>query len=385
MNYYRTKHGSSGFALFAAALAGAVIGGLLVGLLLINFGGAMSPLTATPQIPAPTSQSPGDTVDYDLTAARGELFSAASAARQVSPSVVKISTKQEELVYSFFFTPMVQEREGLGSGVIIDASGYILTNNHVVEDVKEIAVMLADGRQFEGKLVGTDPYTDIAVIKVDATDLPVANIGDSSVLVPGEPAIAIGNPYGFDHTVTAGVISALNRTIEVNTNAGIVLEGLIQTDAPINPGNSGGALVTAEGRVIGINTAIVAEAQGIGLAIPINTARDVANEIIQYGKVRRPYLGVAEVVPLSPQIARRYGLPVDRGLYISSVVRNSPAHRAGLRQGDIIIAMDGRDTTGVEDVRQSLLKAAIGDTVQFTVVGSDKRQRSVSVTLSESR
>ncbi len=329
MYYHRSRSGSNGIGLFIAALAGAIVGGLLVGLLLINYGAGLIPQSSSGQqgqVPTPgttISQEAGDAARGHTSQGQGgagaevvrtELFSAASAAQKVGPSVVKISTKQEEVVYSFFFTPMVQVREGLGSGVIIDSSGYILTNNHVVQGVSQIAVMLADGRQFDARIVGTDPYTDLAVIKVDATDLPVAELGDSDKLVPGEPAIAIGNPYGFDHTITAGVVSALNRTVEVSPSQGIVLEGLIQTDAPINPGNSGGALVTVDGRVVGINTAIIEEAQGIGLAIPINMARQVADQIIRYGKVPRPYLGVSEVVPLTAARARRYGLPVDLSL-----------------------------------------------------------------------
>ena len=390
MNYYRDRSRPSGIGLFVSALAGAIVGGLLVGLLIINYGAGILPQN---QGTTPPGTTVGQTTDgagagagaVTNAGARTELFSAAEAARHVSPSVVKISTKQEELVYSFFFTPMVQEREGLGSGVIIDSSGYILTNNHVVSGVTQIAVVLADGRQFEGRIVGTDAYTDLAVIKVDATDLPVADLGDSDTLVPGEPAIAIGNPYGFDYTITAGVISALNRTVEVNPNQGIVLEGLIQTDAPINPGNSGGALVNADGRVVGINTAIIAEAQGIGLAIPIRTARTVAQQIIEHGKVPRPYLGVGEVVPLSVAIARRYNLPVSSGLYISSVISNSPAYRAGMREGDIIVAVNGVPSTSVEDVTQTLLKSAIGDVLKFTVIGGNGRERIVQVTLTESR
>ncbi|NLM63812.1 MAG: PDZ domain-containing protein [Firmicutes bacterium] len=399
MYYHRSRSGSNGIGLFIAALAGAIVGGLLVGLLLINYGAGLIPQSSSGQqgqVPTPgttISQEAGDAARGHTSQGQGgagaevvrtELFSAASAAQKVGPSVVKISTKQEEVVYSFFFTPMVQVREGLGSGVIIDSSGYILTNNHVVQGVSQIAVMLADGRQFDARIVGTDPYTDLAVIKVDATDLPVAELGDSDKLVPGEPAIAIGNPYGFDHTITAGVVSALNRTVEVSPSQGIVLEGLIQTDAPINPGNSGGALVTVDGRVVGINTAIIEEAQGIGLAIPINMARQVADQIIRYGKVPRPYLGVSEVVPLTAARARRYGLPVDSGLYIVSVVRNSPADRAGLRQGDIIIEMNGVPVTSVDDVRKTLLKSSVGDVVKFTVIGSNNRQRVLEVTLSES-
>ena len=293
MSYYYggyRKGGLAGLALFLAALAGAVIGGLLVGIVIVNYYPVSREAQPAPVIPGPVEEG----AQVPAPKLSDTTFSAAYAAKKVGSSVVKIATKQEALVYDFFFMPVVQEREGLGSGVIIDKSGYILTNNHVVEGVTEITVVLIDGRQLSGSIVGTDPYTDLAVIKVEGSDLPAAELGDSDKLVIGEPAIAIGNPYGFDHTVTAGVISAINRSVTIDTSTGQALEGLIQTDAPINPGNSGGALVTSTGTVIGINTAIVAQAQGIGLAIPINSARAVANEIIQYGKVRRPYVAYPE-------------------------------------------------------------------------------------------
>jgi len=334
--------------------------------------------------PAPQLSTPSD--DEILPPSErlsAEAYSIASAAKKVSPAVVKIATRQEELVFSFFFRPIIQEREGLGSGVIIDASGHILTNYHVIKNVTEIVVVLADGRQFPGSVVGVDPYTDLAVVKIEGEGLPVAELGNSDQIVIGEPVVAIGNPYGFDHTVTAGVVSALNRSISTDERDGVVLENLIQTDAPINPGNSGGALVTTDGKVVGINTAIIQGAQGIGFAIPINVARNVANEIIQYGKVKRPYLGVSEVVVVSRNIALRYGLAVDSGIYISSVVRGSPADRAGLGRGDIIIAINGAQVATADDVRRCVLKSSIGDQMTFTVVGTNRRQRDVVVTLGE--
>lgn len=367
-----------GFPLFVAALVGAVIGGLVVGMLLIGR------IPQQQAAPAPQLSTPSD--DEILPPSErlsAEAYSIASAAKKVSPAVVKIATRQEELVFSFFFRPVIQEREGLGSGVIIDASGHILTNYHVIKNVTEIVVVLADGRQFPGSVVGVDPYTDIAVVKIEGEGLPVAELGNSDQIVIGEPVVAIGNPYGFDHTVTAGVVSALNRSISTDERDGVVLENLIQTDAPINPGNSGGALVTTDGKVVGINTAIIQGAQGIGFAIPINVARNVANEIIQYGKVKRPYLGVSEVVVVSRDIALRYGLAVDSGIYISSVVRGSPADRAGLGRGDIIIAINGAQVATADDVRRCVLKSSIGDKMTFTVVGTNRRQRDVVVTLGE--
>ena len=367
-----------GFPLFVAALVGAVIGGLVVGMLLIGR------IPQQQAAPAPQLSTPSD--DEILPPSErlsAEAYSIASAAKKVSPAVVKIATRQEELVFSFFFRPIIQEREGLGSGVIIDASGHILTNYHVIKNVTEIVVVLADGRQFPGSVVGVDPYTDIAVVKIEGEGLPVAELGNSDQIVIGEPVVAIGNPYGFDHTVTAGVVSALNRSISTDERDGVVLENLIQTDAPINPGNSGGALVTTDGKVVGINTAIIQGAQGIGFAIPINVARNVANEIIQYGKVKRPYLGVSEVVVVSRDIALRYGLAVDSGIYVSSVVRGSPADRAGLGRGDIIIAINGAQVATADDVRRCVLKSSIGDKMTFTVVGTNRRQRDVVVTLGE--
>ncbi|HOO30949.1 MAG: S1C family serine protease [Bacillota bacterium] len=367
-----------GFPLFVAALVGAVIGGLVVGMLLIGR------IPQQQAAPAPQLSTPSD--DEILPPSErlsAEAYSIASAAKKVSPAVVKIATRQEELVFSFFFRPVIQEREGLGSGVIIDASGHILTNYHVIKNVTEIVVVLADGRQFPGSVVGVDPYTDLAVVKIEGEGLPVAELGNSDQIVIGEPVVAIGNPYGFDHTVTAGVVSALNRSISTDERDGVVLENLIQTDAPINPGNSGGALVTTDGKVVGINTAIIQGAQGIGFAIPINVARNVANEIIQYGKVKRPYLGVSEVVVVSRNIALRYGLAVDSGIYISSVVRGSPADRAGLGRGDIIIAINGAQVATADDVRRCVLKSSIGDQMTFTVVGTNRRQRDVVVTLGE--
>ncbi len=367
-----------GFPLFVAALVGAVIGGLVVGMLLIGR------IPQQQAAPAPQLSTPSD--DEILPPSErlsAEAYSIASAAKKVSPAVVKIATRQEELVFSFFFRPIIQEREGLGSGVIIDASGHILTNYHVIKNVTEIVVVLADGRQFPGSVVGVDPYTDLAVVKIEGEGLPVAELGNSDQIVIGEPVVAIGNPYGFDHTVTAGVVSALNRSISTDERDGVVLENLIQTDAPINLGNSGGALVTTDGKVVGINTAIIQGAQGIGFAIPINVARNVANEIIQYGKVKRPYLGVSEVVVVSRDIALRYGLAVDSGIYVSSVVRGSPADRAGLGRGDIIIAINGAQVATADDVRRCVLKSSIGDKMTFTVVGTNRRQRDVVVTLGE--
>lgn len=233
-------------------------------------------------------------------------------------------------------------------------------------------------------MVGADTYTDLAVLKIDGDNLPVAELGDSDELMVGEPAIAIGNPYGFDNTVTSGIISALNRSLPKDDGTGIIMEGLIQTDTPINPGNSGGALLTLSGKVVGINTAIIADAQNIGFAIPINTAKSVAQEILQYGKVRRPYSGITEIMEVTQRIAVRYGLPVTQGLWVISVDRNSPATNAGISTQDIIIEINGKAVTSVDDLRNAVYKAQIGDKLNMVVVNSrDRKQRTVELVLGE--
>jgi S1-C subfamily serine protease len=276
---------------------------------------------------------------------------------------------------------MVQETEGLGSGVIISSDGYIVTNAHVVSNVTEAKVTLNDGREFVAKVVGSDQYTDIAVLKVEATGLPAAKLADSDYIRVGELAVAIGNPYGFDHTVSAGVISALNRSLEMDN--GITMAGVIQTDAPINPGNSGGALVSSEGLVIGINTAIYEEAQNIGFAIPIKDAMAAADEIIKYGKVRRAYIGLAEYIDLNEDIAARYGLDSKTGVMIYTVDRTGPLALAGLVRGDIIVEMNGKAITSGSEIRDYLAKAAIGGKMSIVYLDKDGKQKSVELTLVE--
>lgn len=248
--------------------------------------------------------------------------------KRVGQSVVNITTTQ--IGYDFFLRPIPQE--GVGSGVIINNDGYIITNNHVIEGATEITVILADGTEVDGKLIGADPGTDLALLKITPpqdTKLHAAVLGDSDNLEVGEWVVAVGNPLGLDQTVTVGVVSALKRSIM--SQAGIPIKGLIQTDAAINPGNSGGPLLNSVGQVIGINTAIVSKSggsEGIGLAIPINTAKDILDQLIEKGRVVRPWLGI-EVQEIFPRMARRYGLPTDKGLLITAVYEDSPAKAAG--------------------------------------------------------
>ena len=281
------------------------------------------------------------------------------AAKAVGPAVVGITNKA--VARDWFNNPV--QVEGAGSGVIFRKDGYIVTNNHVISGAKEIIVSLADGRSLPGKLVGADELTDLAVVKVDADDLPTAELGDSDDIMVGEPAIAIGNPMGleFQGSVTSGVISALNRSLEINDS---VLK-VLQTDAAINPGNSGGVLVNADGKVIGINSAKIARSdiEGMGFAIPINTVKDIVNDLMTSGKVTRPYLGVGI---FDKETAARYGyiLNVDKGVYIENITVNGPAYKAGLRRGDIILSIGDKETNKVSDVRNTILDSKVGDTVK---------------------
>ena len=382
MSYYdRGTYGRSpGFlGYFLASLAGVLIGAVLVGTILLNLpvlqsGGASDGASSTAQ----GSASSGGL----LSPGTDSIFSpVADVAQMVGPSVVKVATKQQEVVYSFFAIPMVQESEGLGSGVIISSDGYIITNAHVVSNVTEAKVTLNDGREFTAKIVGSDDYTDVAVLKVDATDLPAAKLADSDYLKVGELAVAIGNPYGFDHTVSAGVVSALNRSLDMDN--GITLAGIIQTDAPINPGNSGGALASADGLVIGINTAVMENAQNIGFAIPIKAAMAAADEIIKYGKVKRAYIGLAEYIDVTEDIASRYGLASKAGVMVYSVDRTGPLAKAGLVRGDIITELDGKAIQSGSQIRDFINSAAIGGKVQITYIDKNGKQKTVEITMTE--
>jgi len=294
---------------------------------------------------------------------------------RVKPAVVNISTVR--IVADFFFNLVPQE--GVGSGVIFDRRGYILTNEHVIHGAKEIRVTLPDGREFKGELVGADSMTDLAVIKINGENLPIAELGDSEKVRVGEFCIAIGNPFGLESTVTFGVVSATGRSIRTEPEK--LLENLIQTDAAINPGNSGGALINLKGKIIGINTAIIPYAQGIGFAIPINTAKVVAESLIKYGRVIRPWLGIY-YLPLTPQVASRLRLSVEYGIYIISVVPGGPADKAGLMKGDIIVRFNGQKIRTAEQLRDALLRAGIGKRVFLTVLRKGK-MRFFELTLEE--
>jgi len=328
-------------------------------------------------------ESPVKDVPKDILATQ-QAFT--NLVKVVTPSVVNISTiSKKKLVQPFieiapFFgdlfeempsRPRYRKESSLGSGFIINRDGYIITNDHVVRDAESIQVKLSNENVYDAKVVGSDPKSDIAVIKINSKEpLPVAVLGDSDKLQVGQWAIAIGNPFGLDRTVTVGVVSATGRS-----NMGIeTYENFIQTDASINPGNSGGPLLNVNGEVIGINTAIVAAGQGIGFAIPVNMAKKNVEQLIKKGSVTRAWLGVA-IQPVTEDIAASFGLQKARGALISDVMAGSPAEKAGLRQGDILLTFDGKE---IKDARQLQLVVAdtpIGKTIVAEIFRDGKLQK----------
>ena len=298
---------------------------------------------------------------------------------KVKPSVASIFV--EAVTLDIFNEPAPQQ--GAGSGVIFDSRGYILTNNHVVENATKIDVVLPDGRSFKGaKLIGRDPETDLAVVQIQGENLPVAALGDSGRLRIGEWVVAIGNALALPGgpTVTQGVVSALGRTIQ--GESGPPLYDLIQTDAPINPGNSGGPLTNLAGEVVGINTAILQDTQGIGFAISISSAKPIVQELIDKGRVGRPYMGVSPLT-VTPAIAAQFGLPVDEGVVLMTVEPGGPADKAGLQVGDVVISMDGKKVTTDEELRQAIRAHKVGDKLEVAYNRGGKETKA-EVTLGES-
>ncbi len=305
--------------------------------------------------------------------------------KKVEPAVVQINTSQtvrsqepDELSDPFFrgfgqraTPPQERVARGLGSGFVISSNGQILTNSHVVNKADTVTVSFSDGRTLAGKVVGEDPASDIAVVQVQANNLPTVILGHSAQVEPGQWAIAIGNPLGLQETVTVGVISATSRS---GSDIGVSDKRIdfIQTDAAINPGNSGGPLLNARGEVIGINTAIISGAQGLGFAIPIDTAQRIAQQLITKGKVEHPYLGV-QMVTLTPEIKQRLSnnpnrnisIEAERGIIIVRVARNSPADRAGIRPGDVIQAINNQPINKAEELQQQLEKNGVGSQLQI--------------------
>ena len=290
------------------------------------------------------------------------------AVEAVGPAVVKIDVER-----------------GGGSGVVFTPDGLVLTNSHVVHRTPRMAVTLPDGRRFRADLVGDDPETDLAVIRAEVAagvSLPWASLGDSRAVRVGQIAIAIGNPYGFHHSVTAGVVSALGRSLR--SRSGRLVDDVIQTDAALNPGNSGGPLVTTRGEVIGVNTAMIQPAQGLCLAIASNTAKFVAARLIRDGRIRRSYIGVAgQTVPIPRALARANQLAVSAGVFVASVEPQSPAAAAGVRDGDVILAFAGEPISGVDHLHRQLTDDRIGVASAVTILRNGER-RQITVVPAES-
>ena len=319
------------------------------------------------------------------TAGQPPLPDVAGVADRVRPAVAFIAVRAAGAQSAF---GAAQPRAGVGSGAIFDPQGYIFTNNHVVEGGQQIKVVLPDGREFDARLIGRDPQSDIAVIKIDGQNLPVARLGDSDKLRVGEWVVAIGNALGLEGgpTVTAGVVSAVKRTVDLPGPSGGSIENAIQTDTAINPGNSGGPLINLNGEIVGINTLVAGQvsadyqAQGIGFAIAMNNAKPIIDEIVAKGRVERPWLGVS-VMTLTPAIAQQIGIPMVEGIVLSEAVPNSPAARAGLRQGDVITSLDGQPIRRTEDLRDQLARKKVGDSISLTV-RRGTQQHTVQVQLS---
>jgi len=286
---------------------------------------------------------------------------------KVTRSVVNINTVR--LLHDFYY--QVVPVQGMGSGVIIDPKGFIITNNHVIEGAEKIQVTQASGEVLSGKFVGACVSDDIAIIKVNGEKLPTAELGDSDELRVGQTVFAIGNPFGLagGPTVTKGVISAVKRSIRSERG---LIENLVQTDASINPGNSGGPLVDVHGKVVAISTAIVPFAQGIGFAIPVNSAKRCSTEIITHGRVIRPWLGVSGL-SLTPEIASYYNLPVEKGALITEVMSESPAEKAEMQKGDIIIGFGEKAINNIEDLVREIQKRKIGEKARVLLLRNSEK------------
>ena len=333
-------------------------------------------------LPLPANDvRPGEVAGADADATLLDSYSrtVTSVAEQVSPSVVKID------VQGVAAPPgrrrprsAPEEGAGSGSGFIFTPDGLVLTNSHVVSGAKKIGVSMSDGRHLPAHLVGEDPDTDIAVLQIYDSGLIPVSFGNSSDLRVGQIAIAIGNPYGFDCTVTAGVVSALGRSLRTKT--GHLIDDVIQTDAALNPGNSGGPLVDSRGRVIGVNTAMIMPAQGICFAIAVNTASFVMGRLVRDGRIRRSYIGLAgQNVPLHRRVVRYHELSVETGVFVVSVEPDSPAARAGIREGDLIVGFGGKPISGIDDLHRLLTEEQADVPVELLLLRGMRQKETVSI------
>jgi serine protease Do len=393
---------------------GTLVAGLLFGLLLLAalLLASRSARKVDPPAPEPVAAAAAAAPDTAAPSTAPEAIdhsrrtAIVAAAERVGPAVVTLSVVQTRVVqtapapwanefFEPFFRDMIPQyryREqipSMGSGFIISKAGYVLTNNHVVQGADKITVILPDGRSFSGRILGAHPQYDLAIVKIDGKNLPVAPLGDSSDLLVGEWAIAIGNPFGFllndtQPTVTAGVISATHRDIKSQSASGAIYKNMIQTDAAINPGNSGGPLVNANGEVIGVNTFIFTKSggsEGIGFAIPIDAAKRVVDELIRYGKVRNVWIGV-RTWDLTPYVAERLGTTDRNGMYVAEIERGSPADKAGVRVGDIIRKVNGTPVSDSNEAYRAIFGANVGDTITLTVE-RDGAQETLRLVLEE--
>lgn len=311
------------------------------------------------------------------------------AVEKVSPAVVNIYTTEVsrsvrnpfrsfnnkffDQFFKDFIPPTTSQKRSLGSGVLINKEGFVLTNEHVISKAEKIHVTLSDKQEFEASVIGADTKSDLAIIQIKSNkSLPYIKMGRSDDLMIGEQVLAIGNPFGLHHTVTTGIISALNRNIRAGETR--VYSDFIQVDASINPGNSGGPLLNINGSLIGINTAIYQKAEGIGFAIPINHAKRIVDELIRYGKVRRGWLGVS-VQELGPRLSRHFKLEGKNGVLVVKVAKKSSAEKAGLQSGDIILAVDGHDVRNKSDFRGRMASYAVGNSIQFVILRDGKKIR----------
>jgi len=360
--------------------------GLLAALLTWPFAAHSAPIRA----PGPVAQAvPRAPVEPQFAGALPESYPWVRLAEALTPAVVNVRTAGEARrgggtpvpePFRRFVPPDPGERgarRGLGSGFIIDGSGYVVTNHHVVDGAKSIDVTLSDGRTLPGKLVGSDPETDVALLKIEAVGLPTIPLGSSSALKVAEPVMAIGNPFALDHTVTVGIISGTGRVIGAGR-----YDDFLQTDAAINPGNSGGPLINTRGEAVGIASAIASRSggfQGVGFAIPIDLAKPVLQQLQATGRVTRGWLGVS-VQPLTPQLAKSFGLATTQGALVASVTEESPAGRAGLRPGDVIVRYDGKPIDGPRTLPPLVANSEVGKPVELTVM-RDGAMQAVRVTI----